>query len=190
MEVLNGKAVKLNTRLTDTILKQIPKSKNLGRIPDTDIDEVLIYWGRDEVRALHSLGFKNVSLAANGRIALEKSLEHNFKIIITDWEMKPMSGIEFVRYLRTLVPPPNRYAPVLMFTGRTSLEDVQYARDAGVNEFLAKPFTASELSKRLLSSIQHPRQFITAEQYAGPDRRRKTAKAPDGKLKRMEDKKP
>ena len=60
MEVLNGKAVKLNTRLTDTILKQIPKSKNLGRIPDTDIDEVLIYWGRDEVRALHSLGFKNV----------------------------------------------------------------------------------------------------------------------------------
>lgn len=60
MEVLNGKAVKLNTRLTDTILKQIPKSKNLGRIPDTDIDEVLIYWGRDEVRALHSLGFKTV----------------------------------------------------------------------------------------------------------------------------------
>ena len=141
-------------------------------------------------QVLQSLGFKNVSLAANGRIALEKSLEHNFKIIITDWEMKPMSGIEFVRYLRTLVPPPNRYAPVLMFTGRTSLEDVQYARDAGVNEFLAKPFTASELSKRLLSSIQHPRQFITAEQYAGPDRRRKTAKAPDGKLKRMEDKKP
>jgi CheY-like chemotaxis protein len=141
-------------------------------------------------QVLRSLGFTNVTTAANGRIALERSLERNFKIILTDWEMKPMSGIEFVRYLRTLVPPPNRYAPVLMFTGRTSLEDVQYARDAGVNEFLAKPFSASELSKRLLSSIQHPRQFITAEEYAGPDRRRKRENAPDGKFKRAEDMKP
>ena len=139
-------------------------------------------------QVLQSLGFRNVTTAHNGRVALEKVLEKNYKIIITDWEMKPMSGIEFVKYLRTLVPAPNRYAPVMMFTGRTSLEDVKFARDAGVNEFLAKPFTAGELSKRLLSSIQHPRQFITAEEYVGPDRRRKVLGPPDGILKRVDDK--
>ena len=139
-------------------------------------------------QVLQSLGLTNITTAPNGRVALEKALEKNFKIILTDWEMKPMSGIDFVRYLRTLVPPPNRYAPVLMFTGRTALEDVQHARDAGVNEFLAKPFSAAQLSKRLLSSIQHPRQFITAEDYAGPDRRRKVVPVPEEKLKRAEDK--
>lgn len=140
-------------------------------------------------QVLQSLGFRNVTVTQNGRVALEKALEKNFKIIITDWEMKPMSGLEFVKYLRTLVPAPNRYAPVLMFTGRTSFEDVKAARDVGINEFLAKPFTAAELSKRLLSSIQHPRQFITAEDYAGPDRRRRAGSPPDGKMKRFEDKK-
>ncbi len=138
-------------------------------------------------QVLQSLGFKNVTAVSNGRQALEKVLEHTYKIIITDWEMKPMSGIEFVKYLRTLVPAPNCYTPVLMFTGRTSLADVEMARDAGVNEFLAKPFSASELSKRLLTSIQNPRQFIFAEEYAGPDRRRRQATPPDGKLKREED---
>ena len=60
MEVLNGKALKLKTRLTSTILKSIPKSKLIGRIANTDIDEVMVYWGREEVRALHALGFKAV----------------------------------------------------------------------------------------------------------------------------------
>ena len=138
-------------------------------------------------QVLQSLGFKNVTVASNGRVALEKSLDRSFQIIITDWEMKPMSGIEFVKNLRTFVPAPNRYAPVLMFTGRTSVEDVKTARDIGVNEFLAKPFTAAELSKRMLLAIQQPRQFVVSSHYVGPDRRRKTAAPPDGKKKREED---
>ena len=60
MELVENRAVKLKTRLTSNILKAIPKSKLVGRIANTDIDEVLVYWGRDEVRALHSLGFKTV----------------------------------------------------------------------------------------------------------------------------------
>lgn len=138
-------------------------------------------------QVLQSLGFKNVTVAHNGRVALEKALERSFQIIITDWEMKPMSGIEFVKNLRTLVPAPNRYAPVLMFTGRTSVEDVKTARDIGVNEFLVKPFTAAELSKRMLLAIQHPRQFVVSSHYVGPDRRRKTVTPPDGKKKREDD---
>lgn len=59
MELVENRAVKIKTRLADKILEAIPRSKLLGRLPNTDIDEVLVYWGVDEVRALHSLGFKN-----------------------------------------------------------------------------------------------------------------------------------
>ena len=59
MELVENRAVKIKTRLADKILGAIPRSKLLGRLPNTDIDEVLVYWGIDEVRALHTLGFKN-----------------------------------------------------------------------------------------------------------------------------------
>jgi DNA-binding response OmpR family regulator len=68
-----------------------------------------------------------------------------------------------------------------MFTGRTSVEDVKTARDIGVNEFIAKPFTAAELSKRMLLAIQHPRQFMVSSHYIGPDRRRKITLPPMAK---------
>lgn len=59
MELVENRALKLRTRLANAILSGIPKSKLIGPVPDTDISEVLVYWGRDEVRALHALGFKN-----------------------------------------------------------------------------------------------------------------------------------
>lgn len=60
MELIENRALKLRTRLADKITSVIPKSKVLGRLPDTDIDEVLVYWGRDEVKALAELGFKKL----------------------------------------------------------------------------------------------------------------------------------
>lgn len=139
-------------------------------------------------QVLISLGFKNVTVATDGREALDKALgRQEYDIILTDWEMQPMSGIDFVHHLRTLVPPPNRYAPVIMLTGRTSLEDVKRARDAGVTEFLAKPFTASDLLRRIQAVVKSPRQFIIADEFSGPDRRRRNNMPPDGKHKRAED---
>lgn len=60
MELIENRALKLRTRLADKIAAHIPKSKVLGTVPDTDIDEVLVYWGRDEVRKLKELGFKKL----------------------------------------------------------------------------------------------------------------------------------
>jgi SNF2 family DNA or RNA helicase len=59
MELVENRAVKIKTRLANKILDAIPRSKLLRRLPNTDIDEVLVYWGVDEVRLLHALGFKN-----------------------------------------------------------------------------------------------------------------------------------
>jgi SNF2 family DNA or RNA helicase len=60
MDIINGKLVKLRTKLSEKILKAIPKSKIIGKVPDSDIDEVAVYWGVDEVRKLRELGFKKV----------------------------------------------------------------------------------------------------------------------------------
>ena len=60
MELVENRALRLHTRLTDKILSGIAKSKLIGTVPNSDIDEVLVHWGRDEVRALFALGFKKV----------------------------------------------------------------------------------------------------------------------------------
>lgn len=136
---------------------------------------------------LQALGLKNLNFASSGRAALAMVMERPFDIIVTDWEMRPMDGVEFVKNLRTHVQPPNRHAPVIMITGRTAAEDVVTARDAGITEFVAKPFSASDLCARMLAVVKNQRHFVVAEDFAGPDRRRKHRLPPDGKLKREED---
>jgi two-component system chemotaxis response regulator CheY len=61
------------------------------------------------------------------------------------------------------------------------------ARDAGVTEFLVKPFTARDLYRRLYQIIERPRQFVRSEDFFGPDRRRKGAADYQGPLRRDTD---
>jgi len=60
MELIDGRAIKLKTRLADKITKAIPKSKVIGVDPETDISDVMVYWGRDELKKLAELGFKKL----------------------------------------------------------------------------------------------------------------------------------
>ena len=62
---------------------------------------------------------------------------------------------------------------LVMLTGHTSLERVHQARDAGVNEFLAKPVSSKTILSRLVSVIEHPRPFVRTRSYFGPCRRRR-----------------
>ena len=65
-----------------------------------------------------------------------------------------------------------------MVTGHTEVRRVKYARDVGVNEFLAKPLSAKELYQKIISVIDHPRPFIRTKTFFGPDRRRKNVGPP------------
>ncbi len=122
---------------------------------------------------LYTVGGKSVHEASDGADALKELKVFPADIIICDWNMSPLDGIEFVKLVRTGKDSPNPFIPIIMLTGYAEMCQVLEARDAGVNEFLAKPISAHALHARIRSIIERPRPFIRTKTFFGPDRRRK-----------------
>lgn len=136
---------------------------------------------------LNILGVKNVHRARNGEEGFEEYLAKTPDIVITDWLMEPMDGLELIKKIRKDPRSKNPMVPIIMITGYSALKRVQTARDYGVTEFLVKPFTAKAIAARLNHIIDKPRGFVEADEYFGPDRRRKRDPNYQGPLKRDED---
>ncbi|MCB9991835.1 MAG: response regulator [Rhodospirillales bacterium] len=137
---------------------------------------------------LVTFGVGHVIGAQNGEVGFKRFCEYNNDIIIADWMMKPMDGISFTRQVRNDPKSPNPYVPIILMTGFSEKRRVLQARDAGVTEFLVKPFNAKDLYKRLVQVIERPRQFVRAPDFFGPDRRRKKIKGQyDGPYRRESD---
>lgn len=124
-------------------------------------------------KILKSLGFSTIHIAKDGSAALQLMRKNLIDLIITDWEMSPMSGIEFINYVRAEEDSPNPFVPIIMLTGHARRPYVEKARDTGITEFMVKPFTARQLCERIIQVIDNPRHFIVSPNYKGPDRRRK-----------------
>ncbi|SDE58149.1 response regulator [Rhodospira trueperi] len=122
---------------------------------------------------LHALGSKQVQEAADGADAFKELRHFPADIIICDWNMSPLDGLDFVRLVRTGKDSPNPFVPIIMLTGHTEMHRVVEARDAGVHEFLAKPISAKSLYSRVKAIIDRPRPFVRTKTYFGPDRRRR-----------------
>ncbi|MBT5459160.1 MAG: response regulator [Rhodospirillaceae bacterium] len=136
---------------------------------------------------LHALGVKNVVEAGDAAQAFKELLHFNADVIIADWHMEPLDGLDFVRLVRTAKDSPNPYVPIIMLSGYTEYRRVTEARDAGINEFLAKPISAKSLYLRFASIIDNPRPFIRTKSYFGPDRRRQNLGPPRGTAERRKD---
>lgn len=136
---------------------------------------------------LNIFGFKKVFVATSGKEAMEIVIQQDPDLIITDWMMEPMDGLEFTKELRRNPLSPNPYVPVVMMTGFSSKLRVEQARDVGITEFLVKPFTSRDLYTRITQIIEKPRQFVDSGSFFGPDRRRRHIKDYDGPRKRDED---
>ena len=139
---------------------------------------VLIVDDQDFIRSLirqilNALGCNKIKDAANGKAAWEMAASTNPDIIITDWEMSPVNGLELTRRLRTDPGSPNPFVPIIMMTGHAEIERVIEARDTGITEYIVKPLSARSLFRRLHSVIEHPREFVRTASYFGPDRRRR-----------------
>ena len=105
-------------------------------------------------------------------------------IVLIDWELPNLGGLELTRRIRNQSPQANPFLPIIMITGHAEKKRVLAARDAGVNEFIVKPITAKALHSRVLSAVAKPRPFIRTAQYSGPDRRRNLNKPHSGPERR------
>ncbi|HJR57681.1 MAG TPA: response regulator [Rhizomicrobium sp.] len=122
---------------------------------------------------LQAFGVTQIHEAHSGEQAWEVMREHSPDIIILDWMMEGMSGIDLVKMIRVNPQSPNPFVPVIMLSGHTSIEHVQQARDAGVNEFIAKPVSVKTMMTRMGAVIEQPRPYVRTSVYFGPCRRRR-----------------
>jgi len=136
---------------------------------------------------LRAIGVKQIYEANDGAEALNMMRGVAVDIVMTDLSMQPMDGIDFVRLLRNSPDSPNQMCPVIMITGHSTQRRVTEARDAGVNEFLAKPLTARGVLDRIGMVIDHPRPYVRTDDYFGPDRRRRADPRHTGPWRRRTD---
>jgi two-component system chemotaxis response regulator CheY len=122
---------------------------------------------------LSIFGFKNVYGAKDANRGYELLKEYNPDIVITDWHMEPVDGLELIDRIRKGKDSPNPYVPIILMTGYSDRSRVENARDTGVTEFLMKPYTAKDLYSRIVQVIEKPRQFVDTDGFFGPDRRRR-----------------
>jgi CheY-like chemotaxis protein len=123
---------------------------------------------------LSSVGAQQIEMATTADRAFALLQSEQFDLIVVDQNLgKGDEGIELVRRIRTDAKSVNPYLSILMLTGYTEQRRVKAARDAGVTEFLSKPFTIVGLLRRMEALIHQPRAFVKSEDYFGPDRRRR-----------------
>lgn len=133
-------------------------------------DTIMLRLIRD---VLGALGFSDITVVKDGKAAFNATLAAHYDLIFCDWKMPELDGIDFTKAVRSLPDYEKCCAPIIMVTGKATLEDVQTARDAGVNEYLVKPFSVKLMINKVKSIIENPRQYIICDTYSGPDRRRK-----------------
>ncbi len=100
---------------------------------------------------LKQLGFHNVEQAQDGGEALNKLNSSSIDFIISDWNMEPMTGIELLRQVRA--SDKLKHIPFIMITAESKTENVIAAKEAGVSNYIVKPFNAETLKGKIESVI-------------------------------------
>jgi|TARA_R110000868_G_scaffold322583_3_gene583555 CheY-like chemotaxis protein len=121
---------------------------------------------------LHGFGIKKIFESRDPAEAFDTVRSDGVDLIITDYQMEILDGLDFVRLVRTADDSPNPLIPIIMLSAYSERSRVRKARDAGVTEFCCKPITARDMFAKLTSVINSPRPFIRNRTYFGPDRRR------------------
>ncbi len=100
---------------------------------------------------LKQLGFNNVDEATDGSDALSKLRAKRYELVISDWNMEPMTGLQLLREVRS--DEELKGMPFIMITAESKTENVIAAKEAGVNNYIVKPFNAATLKTKLTSVI-------------------------------------
>ncbi len=100
---------------------------------------------------LKQLGFNNVDEAIDGSSALQKLRDKDCGLIISDWNMEPMSGLQLLKEVRADVKL--KELPFIMITAESKSENVIAAKEAGVSNYIVKPFNAATLKGKLTTVL-------------------------------------
>lgn len=123
---------------------------------------------------LRSLNVSIIHSARSEELAVSYLLERPVDVILLSWEESDLvDGLSFVRRLRRMDDERLRRLPVVLITAGLTRQMVISGRDAGVDEFLAKPISPLAMRQRLEMVVETPRPFIDCSVYLGPCRRRK-----------------
>jgi len=109
--------------------------------------------------ALRTMGITDVTEADNGKTALEELQKKPYDLILSDWHMPEMEGIDLLRAVRT--DEKLQTIPFLMLTSDVSVENVRDAVKSGVSDYLAKPFRHAPLIKKVNRLLEQGHQDIS-----------------------------
>jgi PleD family two-component response regulator len=123
---------------------------------------------------LMNLGARSVSEAADGLSALDVIRDCNPDVVLLEWDIPLLDGMELMRIVRSpgVFPRPN--IPIIMLTERAHRSSVHAAMEAGVHEYLIKPTSPKALRDRLLSIVAKPREMMQLGENYVPEPRPKT----------------
>jgi two-component system chemotaxis response regulator CheY len=100
---------------------------------------------------LNQIGFQNVEEADNGATAYDKLRAQKFGLVISDWNMEPMTGLELLKLVRA--DNALKTLPFIMVTAESKTENVIAAKQAGVSNYIVKPFNAETLKSKIASVL-------------------------------------
>ena len=100
---------------------------------------------------LNQLGFVNVDDAPDGAAAMALLTEKTYGLVLSDWNMQPVTGLELLKQVRA--EERTKKTPFVMVTAEAKVENVIAARQAGVNNYVIKPFTLAVLKQKLTSVV-------------------------------------
>jgi two-component system chemotaxis response regulator CheY len=103
---------------------------------------------------LKQLGFQEIDDANDGTSALAKMRERKYGLVISDWNMEPMTGYDLLQQVRS--DPKLKKTPFIMVTAESKTENVIAAKKAGVSNYIVKPFNAQTLKSKIDSVFQDP----------------------------------
>ena len=96
---------------------------------------------------LLQIGFRDIDEASDAAAALDKLRERTFGLVISDWKMEPITGLEFLKQIRA--DEKLKDLPFIMVTALGDVENVKTAKEAGVSNYIVKPFNTATLKKKI-----------------------------------------
>lgn len=97
---------------------------------------------------LGQIGIKHIDEATDGSMAFDMLKQRRYDLVISDWNMEPMTGYDLLKALRT-TPSGNQHIPFIMVTAESKTDNIIAAKQAGVSNYIIKPFSADTLRAKI-----------------------------------------